>query len=152
MRIIIGVLVTFLFVNCTAQKQKPSDGGSISEAAANKIEEVDETKEDLIAEELGEYAHFHIISDTLQKISQAEGDWKSKMSKDRYHVLFEKGTERPFTGALLNNKEKGKYTCGACELPLFHSDHKFKSGTGWPSFFQPIQDGHVMLKLIRVME
>lgn len=61
-------------------------------------------------------------------------DWKKKLTKEQYHILREKGTEMPFTGKLLHNKENGKYTCAACGAKLFDSKTKFDSGTGWPSF------------------
>ena len=64
----------------------------------------------------------------------SEKEWKNKLSKEQYKVLREKGTELPFKGKLLHNKEKGMYSCAACENPLFSSDTKFDSGTGWPSF------------------
>lgn len=63
-----------------------------------------------------------------------EKEWKKKLSPEQYKVLREKGTERPFTGKLLHNKEEGKYTCAGCGALLFSSDKKFESGTGWPSF------------------
>lgn len=63
-----------------------------------------------------------------------EDNWKNKLTKEEYEVLRLKGTERPFTGKLLNNKEAGTYNCKACGNPLFKSDAKFDSGTGWPSF------------------
>lgn len=63
-----------------------------------------------------------------------ESDWKKKLTPEQYHVLREKGTERPFTGALLHEKRKGSFTCAACGAELFDSDSKFDSGTGWPSF------------------
>lgn len=61
-------------------------------------------------------------------------EWKKKLSKEEYQVLREKGTEQPFTGKLLHNKEKGMYNCAACGVQLFSSGAKFDSGTGWPSF------------------
>lgn len=61
-------------------------------------------------------------------------DWKKKLSPEQYRVLREKGTEAPFTGKLLSNKEKGTYVCAACGIELFSSKAKFDSGTGWPSF------------------
>jgi len=64
-----------------------------------------------------------------------EIEWKKKLTKEQYHVLREKGTELPFTGKLLHNKEKGNYICAACGSELFSSDTKFDSGCGWPSFF-----------------
>ncbi len=59
------------------------------------------------------------------------------------HVILHQGTERPFCGLLLDNKKSGTYTCRLCGLPLFASDSKFHSGTGWPSFFQPFDPDHV---------
>ena len=61
-------------------------------------------------------------------------DCSKTLSAQEYHVLINKGTELPFTGELLNNKEDGIYTCKICDTPLFHSEAKFNSGTGWPSF------------------
>jgi peptide-methionine (R)-S-oxide reductase len=63
---------------------------------------------------------------------------KAKLSKESVNVCFNKGTERAFTGKYWNNHEKGTYQCIVCGTPLFSSDTKFESGTGWPSFFQPI--------------
>lgn len=62
-------------------------------------------------------------------------DWKDKLTPEQYKILREKGTEPPFTGELLHNKEKGNYVCAACGAELFSSDHKFDSGSGWPSFY-----------------
>ena len=64
-----------------------------------------------------------------------EEDWKKKLTKEQYRVLREKGTEAPFTGKLLDNKEKGAYVCAGCGAYMFDSDMKFDSGTGWPSFY-----------------
>lgn len=72
--------------------------------------------------------------DKKEKMSKSESEWKKKLSKEQYHILREKGTEAPFTGKHLKNKEKGMYTCAACGNELFSSDTKFDSGTGWPSF------------------
>jgi len=69
-----------------------------------------------------------------RQMPKTEEEWKQKMGAQRYHVMREKGTEIPFTGKLLKNKEKGKYVCGACGAELFDSETKFDSGTGWPSF------------------
>ena len=80
------------------------------------------------------------IPATLIKIMKSDAEWKEQLSKEEYHVLREAGTERAFTGDLWDNKKTGVYTCAACDLPLFASDTKFKSGRGWPSFWQPITD------------
>ncbi len=87
-----------------------------------------------------------INGDTLTKIVKTKKQWKAQLSAQEYFVLREKGTERPFTGPLLKNKEEGVYTCKACSLPLFASKTKFKSGTGWPSFYAPINGINVAEK------
>ncbi len=68
-------------------------------------------------------------------MQKSEGEWRKKLTKEQYHVLREKGTERAFTGTLLNNHETGMYVCAGCGAELFSSDTKFESGTGWPSFY-----------------
>lgn len=70
---------------------------------------------------------------------------KAKLTDEQYRVLVEKGTERPFTGKYLDNKEKGKYHCAACGNPLFDSETKFDSGSGWPSFYDVVDKGNVEL-------
>ena len=73
----------------------------------------------------------------------SEEKWKKKLTKEQYHVLREKGTERAFTGKYWNHHKNGIYKCAGCGTPLFSSDKKFDSGTGWPSFDQPIDDINV---------
>ena len=85
-----------------------------------------------------------IEGDTIPKVVKSNEDWKKELSADEYYVLREKGTERAFTGDLWDNKKKGIYTCAGCNLPLFESDTKFKSGTGWPSFYQPVNKENII--------
>jgi peptide-methionine (R)-S-oxide reductase len=66
-----------------------------------------------------------------------------KLTAEERHILLDHGTERPFCGALLDNKEKGVYACRLCGLPLFKAGAKFESGTGWPSFYQPYDPEHI---------
>ena len=73
----------------------------------------------------------------MEKLQKTEDQWRQELDPERYHVLREKGTEPPFTGAYTHNKDDGIYRCGACGAELFGSGTKFDSGTGWPSFTSP---------------
>jgi peptide-methionine (R)-S-oxide reductase len=74
----------------------------------------------------------------MPKIKKTEAEWKRQLTPEQYHVMREHGTERPFTHALNAEKARGVFTCAACGEPLFSSEAKFDSGTGWPSFTQPM--------------
>ena len=76
-------------------------------------------------------------------VRKTEEEWKKELSPDKYYVLREKGTERPFTGRLLMNKDKGVYKCAACGNELFTDDMKFDSHCGWPSFDREIAGGKI---------
>ena len=78
------------------------------------------------------------------EVSKTEDEWKKKLSSDQYHILREKGTERPFTGKFYLNKENGIYVCAACGNELFTSDMKFDSDCGWPSFDKEIPGGKIV--------
>lgn len=80
----------------------------------------------------------------LPRLNLSAEEWQELLTPQQYHVLREQGTERAGTGALLNNKESGLYVCAACGLPLFDSDTKFESGTGWPSFYAPVAKENVL--------
>ena len=73
-----------------------------------------------------------------QEDRRSDADWKKTLSPEQYEVLRRKGTEKAFTGKYYNSKEKGVYRCAGCGNPLFDSETKFDSGTGWPSYYQPI--------------
>lgn len=79
---------------------------------------------------------------TKYPVHKTEDQWRAELGEERYSILREKGTERPFTGKYNLTIDKGTYACGACKHPLFESDNKFDSGCGWPSFDQSIP-GHV---------
>ena len=74
----------------------------------------------------------------MEKISKTDEEWKKQLTPEQYKVTRKAGTERAFTGEYHDSKEKGTYTCVCCGQPLFESNTKFDSGTGWPSFYQPI--------------
>lgn len=96
------------------------------------------------------FSHARVVraataSVTVNKLSRSNAEWKQLLTPAQYDILREEGTERPFTSPLLDEHRAGVFACVACELPLFTSDSKFESGTGWPSFFRAIPD-HVESK------
>jgi peptide-methionine (R)-S-oxide reductase len=72
------------------------------------------------------------------KITKTDAEWRDLLTPEQYHVTREHGTERPFTGEYNDSKAPGTFECSCCAAPLFASDHKFDSGSGWPSYWQPI--------------
>jgi len=74
------------------------------------------------------------------EVTKSEAEWKAELNDQEYYVLRKAGTERAFKGDLWDHKEDGIYICRACQLPLFDSSTKFKSGTGWPSYYQPLNE------------
>lgn len=83
---------------------------------------------------------------TQRKVEKTEEEWRAELSPERYAVLREESTEAPFTSELLENKEEGVYRCGGCGAELFSSGTKFDSGTGWPSFYEPMDGDGVELR------
>jgi len=79
----------------------------------------------------------------LPRVEKTDAEWQAQLTPEQFAVARAHGTERPFCGTLLDNKRDGVYSCICCGLPLFASNAKFESGTGWPSFFQPIADENV---------
>jgi methionine-R-sulfoxide reductase len=77
-------------------------------------------------------------------IVKSDAEWRAQLTEEQFYVARGKGTERPFCGTLLDNKREGVYACVCCNLPLFSSQAKFNSGTGWPSFFQPVAEENVV--------
>ncbi|MBI1212926.1 MAG: peptide-methionine (R)-S-oxide reductase MsrB [Alphaproteobacteria bacterium] len=82
----------------------------------------------------------------MEKIQKSDEEWRAELSPEAYKVLRKHGTERAFTGPNWDSKEKGTYICAGCGLPLFSSDTKYDSGTGWPSFYAPIDKESVETK------
>ena len=83
----------------------------------------------------------------MEKIVKTDDEWREQLTPEQYEITRRKGTERPFCGMLYDHKEAGTYSCVCCGLPLFSSDTKFTSGTGWPSFFAPVNAENVATKM-----
>jgi peptide-methionine (R)-S-oxide reductase len=82
----------------------------------------------------------------MEKLQKTEAEWREELSPEEYQVLREQGTERAFTGAYWDEKTPGVYRCRGCGQELFSSDTKYDSGTGWPSFFDPMESDAVELR------
>jgi peptide-methionine (R)-S-oxide reductase len=80
----------------------------------------------------------HTAPGEKRRVQKTEAEWRELLTPEQFHVMREKGTEGAFTGALLENHDDGVYHCAACNAPLFTSDKKFESGSGWPSFWLPV--------------
>lgn len=86
---------------------------------------------------------------STQRIQKSDAEWHAELTPEQYRVLRQKGTERPFTGQYVHEKTPGVYTCAACGQELFSSGTKFESGSGWPSFWDVVEQGNVELKTDR---
>jgi peptide-methionine (R)-S-oxide reductase len=85
------------------------------------------------------------VEKNLEKVTKSEEQWRKELTPEQYHILREKGTERAFTGEYAHTKSPGVYRCAACGQELFDSDTKYDSGSGWPSFYQPMDPDKVTL-------
>ncbi len=85
--------------------------------------------------------------DNTYQVNKSDEEWKKELTNQEYHVLREKGTERAFTGEFNDNKKKGIFVCAACKNELFSSENKYESGSGWPSYWQPINETAVDTKV-----
>ncbi len=88
-------------------------------------------------------------TDTTFEVTKSDDEWRAELSPEQYAVLRKAGTERAFTGAYTDTEDPGVYRCAACKNPLFRSDTKYHSGSGWPSFWEPISPGAVVTKTDR---
>jgi peptide-methionine (R)-S-oxide reductase len=135
MRILFFVLATVLAAGAFAALRSAKAGGrSADKADVGKVKEQKPVRL-WSAEQKG-----FVV---LPRVVKSEEEWRRQLTPLQYEVTRKQGTERAGTGALLNNHAKGIYRCVACDTDLFHSDAKFESGTGWPSFFKPIAKENV---------
>lgn len=126
MKVFVIYYFTIFVCSVACQKQKYTD------------------KKSSIQPELSQETKFvNMHGDTIKKITKTPEEWRKSLTEMEYHVLREKGTERAFTGDLLDNKVDGIYTCRGCGMPLFMSKHKYNSGSGWPSFFDVPDSGAI---------
>jgi len=84
-------------------------------------------------------------ADMPKRVKKSEADWKAELDPEAYYVMRRKGTEPAFSGEYWDTKERGVYRCRGCGTPLFSSDTKYDSGTGWPSFWTPVEDENVKM-------
>ena len=93
-----------------------------------------------VTSKFGEAATMTTTDQTVDYGKLSDAEWRKRLTAEQYNILRKHGTERPGSSALNGEKRKGVFACAGCDLPLFSSDTKFESGTGWPSFYQPLAD------------
>jgi peptide-methionine (R)-S-oxide reductase len=125
-----GLLVVPLVAIAAGAGDKPAGAPKPAEASAPSAEKAPSTPK---------------APGTPEKIVKTDDEWRKQLTPEQFHILREQGTERAFSGKYWNNHEAGTYRCAACGQPLFSSDTKFESGTGWPSFWQPLAKSAVEL-------
>jgi len=86
------------------------------------------------------------MNSTIEQLQLSKAEWRERLSSEQFEILRDEGTERAYSSPLNKETREGVYHCAGCDLPLFHSDAKYDSGTGWPSFYQPIEAAHIGTK------
>lgn len=135
----VAALLSLSICTSGACQEPPSSAGALTQPAA---EAGSATKAPMSAGSATKAAPA-IVTGEIKKIRKTDAQWRAQLTPADYEVTRNKGTERPFTGEYWNNKQAGVYVCKCCGLPLFDASTKFKSGTGWPSFFKAIDDTSV---------
>lgn len=123
--IILSLFACTALLSCGQNSSKTADQGSVM------------TNSNEVRTEAADYVF------NGEKITKTDEEWKKLLTRDQYYILREQGTDQPFHNAYYDNHEKGIYYCAGCGLPLFSSETKFESGTGWPSFYQPLNTKNV---------
>lgn len=130
-KIFLSLVLAGVLTGCGQTPEEPPPPPAAGAKTSQETVEAKEGRNQLETEEAS-------MSD---KVVKSEEEWRAQLSPEQYHVTREKGTERAFSGAYHATKTPGVYRCICCGEPLFDSGAKFDSGTGWPSFYQPIRDG-----------
>ena len=144
--IVLAVAVGCLVLQPPSTSARPeaarSDDGQEAKVAAQA--QASETEAKMVTVKVFDKAGKLVGPVEMPKVVKSDAEWKKQLTREQYLVARNKGTEPPFCGNLLDNKTEGVYACVCCGLPLFSSDSKFNSGTGWPSFFQPVAKENVV--------
>jgi peptide-methionine (R)-S-oxide reductase len=135
--VMVSALALVVWVCCTEQSVRSQViGGQQIQGSGLKPVQGSGTKQPPVAQPA-------VPAFQLTKVVKTEQQWREQLSPLDFYVARQKGTEQPFKNAFWDNKRDGQYVCKCCGLPLFDSKHKFKSGTGWPSYYAPAKAGHV---------
>jgi peptide-methionine (R)-S-oxide reductase len=142
-KIIAALLVPLLLVAC----DRSTLSASRNAPQARKMSLDNSAEPDESHDHDSEHLAFSQVPDKKRapKLELSSEEWEERLTAQEYKILRESGTERAFSGELLGNKEQGTYVCAGCGEPLYSSETKFKSGTGWPSYYEALEDGTVGL-------
>ena len=160
MKIILAVAIASVLAGCGESEKQVEENGVVSEELeveersqlmeGEVVEEIPEVEDEIVMTEAPEVKvktkKNPVEADSIEvgTVVKTEEEWREILGPKEFYILREAGTEPPFRNAYYDNKKEGIYSCGACGLPLYSSKTKFDSGTGWPSFYAPIEE-----KLIR---
>ena len=141
---VVVVVATCLFaLSPVGFGQDKSKQENATQKKSDTQKQVKPTKKTTLKTNKGKLTKAELDAIKISKIRKTDAEWKKQLTPIQYDVTRQAGTERAFTGTYWNNKKSGTYYCVCCDLPLFTSETKFRSGTGWPSFYQPIRDNFI---------